>query len=88
MEPNFSGRLSHDSSQPVMIPSSRSVRSRDKRQHLDTWNQPGLQENVLVIICLRMVHPEMIPNEFTLAHHKRTRISSSCCRVGDSFRRR
>ena len=30
-----------------MIPSSRSVLSRDKRLPLDTWNQSGLQENVV-----------------------------------------
>ena len=29
-----------------MIPSSRSMLSRDKRLPLDTWNQSGLQENV------------------------------------------
>ena len=44
--PNSSGRLSHVSSQPVMIPSSRSLLSRDKRLPLDTWNQSGLQDNV------------------------------------------
>ena len=46
MESNYSGRLSYGSSQPAMIPSSRSVLSRDKRVALDTWNQSGLQENV------------------------------------------
>ena len=33
--PNKSGRLSHVSSQPAMIPSSRSMLSRDKRINLD-----------------------------------------------------
>ena len=46
-ESNFCGRLSHVSSQLVMIPSSRSLLSRDKRLPLDTWNQSGLQDNVL-----------------------------------------
>ena len=46
VESNYSGRLSHVSSQPVMIPSSRSLLSREKRLPLDTWNQSGLQENV------------------------------------------
>ena len=45
-ESNCSGRLSHVSSQPVRIPSSRSLLSRDKRLPLDTWNQSGVQENV------------------------------------------
>ena len=43
---NCSGRLSHVSSQPAMIPSSRSMLSRDKRLPLDTWNTSVLQENV------------------------------------------
>ena len=46
VESNCSGRLSHVSSQPVMIPSSRTLLSRDKRLPLDIWNQSGLQENV------------------------------------------
>ena len=46
VESNCSGRLSHVSSQLVMIPSSRSLLSRDKRLPLDIWNQSGLQENV------------------------------------------
>ena len=46
MESNKSGRLYHVSSQPVMIPSSRALLSRDKRWPLDTWNQSGFQENV------------------------------------------
>ena len=46
MESNYSGRLSHVSSQHAMIPSSRSILSRDKRLSLDTWNSSGLQEKV------------------------------------------
>ena len=46
VESNYCGRLSHISSQPAMIPSSRSLLSRDKRLPLDTWNQSGLQESV------------------------------------------
>ena len=46
IESNCSGRLSHVSSQPEMIPSSRLLLSRDKRLPLDTWNQSGVQENV------------------------------------------
>ena len=46
VESNYSGRLSHVSSQHAMIPSSRSILSRDKRLSLDTWNSSGLQENV------------------------------------------
>ena len=43
----LSGRLSYVSSQPAMIPSSRSMLSRNKRLPLDTWNTSGLQENVI-----------------------------------------
>ena len=46
VESNYSGRLSYVSSQLVMIPSFRSMLSRDKRLPLDTWNTSGLQENV------------------------------------------
>ena len=47
VESNYSGRLSHVSSQPVMLQSSRSLLSHDKRLPLDTWNLSGLHENVL-----------------------------------------
>ena len=45
-ESNYSAKWSLVSSQPVRIPSSRSLLSRDKRLPLDTWNQSGVQENV------------------------------------------
>ena len=47
VESNHSGRLSYVPSQPAAIPSSRSMLSRDKRLPFDTWNAPGLLENVL-----------------------------------------
>ena len=46
VESNYSGRLSHVSRQPAMIPRSRSMPSSDKCLPLDTWNTSGLQENV------------------------------------------
>ena len=46
VESKFCGRSSHVSSQLAMIPSSRALRSRDKRLPLDTWNQSGVQQNV------------------------------------------
>ena len=46
VESNYSGRLSYVSSQPAMMPSSRSMLNHDKRLPLDTWNTSGLQENV------------------------------------------
>ena len=49
VESNHSGRLSSVPSQPAMLPSYRSVMSRDKRLPLDTWNALGPQENVFEI---------------------------------------
>ena len=68
---NYSGRLSCVSSQPAMIPSSRSLPSRDRRLPLDTWNQSrSTGERFLEIIFLRLIHVEIILKEFSLAHHK------------------
>ena len=38
VESNYSGKCSHVPSQPAVIPSPRSMLSRDKRFPLDTWN--------------------------------------------------
>ena len=46
VESNHSGRLAHVASQPEVIPSCRSMLSRDNRLPLDTCNQTGLSENV------------------------------------------
>ena len=46
LESNYCGRLSHVSSQPEMIQSSRSLLSHDKRLPLDTWKQSGYWEKV------------------------------------------
>ena len=46
VESNHSGRLSHVPSQPEVIQISSPMLSRDKRLPFDTWNSPGLQENV------------------------------------------
>ena len=51
VESNHSGRLSYVSCQPEVIPSSSSMLSRDKRLPFDTWNAPGLQENVFGNQC-------------------------------------
>ena len=64
---NYSGRLSHVSSQPAMIPSSRALLSRDKRLPVDTRNQSRLPENVFgnqfsTFDSLRDV-PERIPSD-------------------------
>ena len=67
VESKFCGRLSHVSSQLVMIPSSRSLLSRYKRLPVDTWNQSGLQrKRFLEINFLRLIHPEIILKEFNL----------------------
>ena len=46
VESNHSERLSYVSSHLAMIPSSRSMLSRDKLLPLDTWHTSGSQENV------------------------------------------
>ena len=47
VESNHSGRLSYVPSQPAMIPSSRSMLSRDKRLPFDTRNLSEPQGNVV-----------------------------------------
>ena len=69
-ESNFGGRLSHVSSQPAIIPSSRSVLSRDKRLHLNTWKSSGLQENVFGNQFSTLINPEIILKELILAKYK------------------
>ena len=87
VESNYSGRLSHVSSQLVMIPSSRSMQSRDKRLPLDTWNQSGLQENIFGNLFSTFDsprdHPQGIHSDAT---QRRTRISSTSYRA--SFHKR
>ena len=46
IESNFSGKFSHVPSQPAVIPSPRSMLSRDRSMPLDTWNLSGTQGNV------------------------------------------
>ena len=67
IESNCCGRLSHVSSQPEMIPSSRSLLSRDKRLPHDTWNQSGVQENVfgnqISTLDVPRDHPQRISSD-------------------------
>ena len=98
VESNFRGRLSHVSSQPEMIPSSRSLLSRDKRLPLDTWNTSGLRENVFghqfATFDSPRDHPQGIQSDDVQRNRevvpeagrmKTTRISSTGYRVGDTF---
>ena len=75
IESNYSGRLSHVSSQPEMIPMSRALPSRDKKRlPLDTWNQSRVQENVLLeinVLCL--IHLDTFLKEFHLKNVHRNR---------------
>ena len=88
VESNYSGKFSFVSCQPEMISSSRSMLSRDKRLHLDTWNASGLQENASgnqfsPFDSLRD-HPQGIHSCAT----KRTRISSTSYKDRDFIHRR
>ena len=73
VETNYSGRLSHVSSQPVMIPSSRSMLNRDKR--FAAWYMESnldYRKMFLEITFLRLLHPEMIQKELKLTTYKET----------------
>ena len=72
VESNFCVILSHVSSQPAMIPSSRSMLSRDKRLPLNTWSSSGLQGNVFGGQCStfdslrdhpQRIHPDDVTRE-------------------------
>ena len=71
VESNYSGIFSHVPSQPAWIPSPRSMLSCDTRLQPETWNPPGLQENVFASprstfeswqIPYRGTHPFVAPN--------------------------
>ena len=57
-------------SQPAIIPSFRSMLSRDQRLPSDTWNTSGLQEQVFGNQFSTFGSLEIILKEFILAHHK------------------
>ena len=46
LEAIYSGKLSHVSSQPAVVPSPRSMSSRDRSLRPDTWNLSGTHGNV------------------------------------------
>ena len=70
VESNDSGRLSYVSSQAAIIPSFRSMLSRDQRLPSDTWNTSGLQDQVFGNQFSTFGSLEIILKEFILAHHK------------------
>ena len=73
VESNYSGRLSHVSSQPVRIPRSQSLLSRDKILALETWNQSGLQENVFANQFSTFDSPRNLPQRISSEHVQRNR---------------
>ena len=46
-ESNYSGKLSHVPSHPAVVPSPRSMLTRDQSMPPDTWNLSGTQGNML-----------------------------------------
>ena len=46
IESNCSGQFSHVPSQPAVVPSPRSMLSRDRSMPFDTWDVPETQGNV------------------------------------------
>ena len=88
VEFNYSGRMSYVSSQPAMIPSSRSMLSRDQRLPLDTWYTSGLQEIVFGNQFSTYDSPRGHLQGIHLHNTKRTRVSSTGNRDRHSFRKR
>ena len=82
IESNDSGRLSHVSSQPEMIPSSRALLSLDKILPLDTWYQSGVQENVFGNQFSTFDSPRDFPQSMGLF------LRPNLCWVGDPWGRR
>ena len=70
VESNYSGRLSHVPSQPAVVPSSRTMLSRDKRLPLETWNLSGPQENVLAVHILCSSQHKHLVKEFIIVRHQ------------------
>ena len=77
----------HVSSEPAMIPSSRTLLSRDKRLPIDTWNQSGLLRfygNQLSAFNSPRNHPQRIQsddvqrNQETVPDAGRTKIIHTC----------
>ena len=73
VDSNHSGRFSFVSSQPAVIPSSRSMLSCHKRWPLGTSNTSGSQGNVLVTNFLHLIRPKIIIKEFIILRHKERR---------------
>ena len=90
VESNRSGRVSYVSSQPTVIPSSRSMLSRAKRLPLDTWNTSGLQENVFgnQFLYVWLTPRSSLSRNSALRTTKRTRISSTSYRDRDHIHKR
>ena len=76
VESNYSVRLSYVSSQPVMIPSSRSMLGRDNTCLLTHAIHLDCRKTFLVINFLRLIHPKIILKEFNLTTCKETRKQS------------
>ena len=72
VESNYSGRLSHVSSQFVMIPSFTLCSSATKDCRLIHGINPEYRKTFLEIIFTRLIHPEIILKEFNLTTCKET----------------
>ena len=71
VESNHSGRLSYFPRQPEMIPSSRSMLSRDKRLPFDTSGiHLDHRKTFLVINFLHLIRPKIIIKKLTTERHQ------------------
>ena len=67
VEPICSGKLSHVPSQSAVVPSPRSMLSRDQSLRLDTWNLLGTSGNVFDSPLPQSIHHRHLFKEcFTL----------------------
>ena len=66
-----SGRLFHVPKQTALIPSSRSMLSRDRRLPFDTWKYIWITRILIrKSISLQLIRLEIIIKEFTIVRHQ------------------
>ena len=82
MESNYSGQLFHVPSQPAVVPSPRSMLSRDQSLRSDTWNLYGTRK------LLAIHEQQSIVKEFFTLRVKVLQVETPCRRVqGDLLRK-
>ena len=78
IESNYSGQFSHVPSQPAVVPSLRSVLSRDKRLPTDTWNLSEPQGNVFGNPRPILIHHRPLIKEFSTLRLQMLQVRFQC----------